>query len=47
VRKGLEYSDRAYVMRIGGIEFTAPSRELLDSDRIELAYFGGAGAAPG
>ena len=41
VRKGLEYSDRAYVMRIGGIEFSAPSRELLDSDRIELAYFGG------
>ena len=47
VRKGLEYSDRAYVMRIGGIEFSAPSRELLDSDRIELAYFGGAGEAPG
>ena len=47
VRKGLEYSDRAYVMRIGGIDFSAPSSELLESDRVELAYFGGAGRVSG
>ena len=40
VKKALEVSDRAYVMRIGGIEFTAPSRELVDGKRIEEAYFG-------
>ena len=40
VRKGLEVSDRAYVMRIGGIEFEAPSHTLVDGKRIEDAYFG-------
>jgi branched-chain amino acid transport system ATP-binding protein len=40
VKKGLEVSDRAYVMRIGAVDFTAPSQELLLSNRIELAYFG-------
>jgi branched-chain amino acid transport system ATP-binding protein len=41
VKQGLEVSDRAYVMRIGAVDFTAASRELLHSDRIEKAYFGG------
>lgn len=41
VKKALEVSDRAYVMRIGGIAFTAPSHELVDGKRIEEAYFGG------
>ena len=40
VKKGLEVSDRAYVMRIGGIEFEAPSHTLVDGKRIEEAYFG-------
>ena len=39
VKKGLEVSDRAYVMRIGGIEFEAPSHTLVDGKRIEEAYF--------
>jgi branched-chain amino acid transport system ATP-binding protein len=40
VKKGLESSDRAYVMRIGAVDFSAPSQELLSSNRIEQAYFG-------
>ena len=48
VRKGLESSARTYVMRIGAVDFEAPSAELLEDDRIEQAYFGGAAtpAAP-
>ena len=44
VRKGLESSARTYVMRIGAVDFEAPSAELLEDDRIEQAYFGGAAA---
>ena len=44
VRKGLESSVRTYVMRIGAVDFEAPSAELLEDDRIEQAYFGGAAA---
>ncbi len=42
VKKGLESSARTYVMRIGAIDFEAPSGDLLTDDRIEQAYFGGA-----
>jgi branched-chain amino acid transport system ATP-binding protein len=35
VKKGLEISDRAYVMRIGAVDFMAASSELLHGDRIE------------
>ena len=41
VKKGLEVSTRAYIMRIGAIDFEAPSEELLHDNRIETAYFGG------
>ncbi len=40
VNKALEISDRAYVMRIGGIEFSGPSAEVRASDRLRDAYLG-------
>jgi|SRR5581483_9321297 len=40
VKKALEVSHRAYVMRIGGIEFSGPSREIAESGRLHDAYLG-------
>lgn len=41
VRKALEIADRAYVMRIGGIEFSGPSDEVAEMERLKDAYLGG------
>ena len=40
VRKALEIADRAYVMRIGGIEFSGPSDEVAEMERLKDAYLG-------
>ncbi len=40
VRKALEISDRAYVMRIGGIEFSGSSERVADEQRLKNAYLG-------
>jgi len=40
VKKALEISHRAYVMRIGALDFEGPSREILASGRLESAYLG-------
>jgi branched-chain amino acid transport system ATP-binding protein len=40
VKKALELTDRAYVMRIGGIDFVGPSAEVAGSDRLRDAYLG-------
>jgi len=42
VKKAIEIAERAYVMRIGGVEFEARCETLSDDPRIETAYFGGA-----
>ena len=40
VNKALEVSDRAYVMRIGAIDFSGPSAEVAKSDKLTHAYLG-------
>ena len=40
VNKALEVSDRAYVMRIGGIDFSGPSAEVAKSEKLAHAYLG-------
>jgi branched-chain amino acid transport system ATP-binding protein len=38
VVKALEIADRAYVMRVGGMDFSGPSREVAESERLVDAY---------
>ena len=40
VRKALEIADRAYVMRIGGMDFSGPSDEVAEKERLKDAYLG-------
>ncbi len=40
VKKALEISHRAYVMRIGALDFDGSSQEILASGRLESAYLG-------
>jgi branched-chain amino acid transport system ATP-binding protein len=40
VRKALDIADRAYVMRVGGMDFHGPSAEVAKSDKLALAYLG-------
>ena len=40
VNKALEVADRAYVMRIGGIEFSGTSAEISKGGRLKNAYLG-------
>ena len=40
VSKALEISDRAYVMRIGGIEFSGNSADVAEGERLKDAYLG-------
>ena len=40
VNKALEVSDRAYVMRIGAIDFSGPSPEVAKSEKLAHAYLG-------
>jgi branched-chain amino acid transport system ATP-binding protein len=40
VKKALEISHRAYVMRIGALDFDGPSHDILASGRLESAYLG-------
>ena len=40
VNKALEVSDRAYVMRIGGIDFSGPSAAVAESEKLTHAYLG-------
>lgn len=40
VNKALELADRAYVMRIGGVDFHGPSAEVARSDKLKHAYLG-------
>jgi len=40
VKKALEISHRAYVMRIGALDFQGSSRDILASGRLESAYLG-------
>ena len=40
VNKALEIADRAYVMRIGGIEFSGTSAEVAEGERLKDAYLG-------
>jgi branched-chain amino acid transport system ATP-binding protein len=40
VKRALEISHRAYVMRIGALDFVGSSREILASGRLESAYLG-------
>ena len=40
VNKALEIADRAYVMRIGGIEFSGTSAEVSQSERLKNAFLG-------
>ncbi len=40
VNKALEISDRAYVMRIGAIDFHGPAQEVAQSERLKDAYLG-------
>ena len=41
VRKALDVADRAYVMRIGGMDFSGPSDEVAEKERLKDAYLGG------
>ena len=41
VNKALEIADRAYVMRIGAIDFHGPAKEVAESERLKDAYLGG------
>jgi branched-chain amino acid transport system ATP-binding protein len=40
VTKALEISDRAYVMRVGAMDFSGPSAEVGKSERLSEAYLG-------
>ena len=40
VRKALDLADRAYVMRIGGIEFSGTSDEVAGEERLKGAFLG-------
>ena len=40
VKKALEVADRAYVMRIGGIEFSGASDDVAKAERLKDAYLG-------
>jgi branched-chain amino acid transport system ATP-binding protein len=40
VNKALEIADRAYVMRIGAIDFSGPSNEVASSEKLKDAYLG-------
>jgi len=40
VNKALEIADRAYVMRIGAIDFHGPAKEVAESERLRDAYLG-------
>lgn len=40
VNKALEIADRAYVMRVGAMDFSGPSAEVAKSDRLSDAYLG-------
>ena len=40
VNKALEIADRAYVMRIGSIDFHGPAKEVAASERLKDAYLG-------
>ncbi len=40
VTKALEVSDRAYVMRVGAMDFSGPSAEVAQSERLSDAYLG-------
>lgn len=40
IKKALEIAHRAYVMRIGGIDFSGPSAEVAASERLHNAYLG-------
>jgi len=40
VNKALEIADRAYVMRIGSIDFHGPAKEVAASERLRDAYLG-------
>jgi branched-chain amino acid transport system ATP-binding protein len=40
VNKALEVADRAYVMRIGAIDFHGPAKEVAASERLRDAYLG-------
>ena len=40
VNKALEIADRAYVMRIGAIDFHGPAKEVASSERLKDAYLG-------
>ena len=38
--KALELADRAYVMRVGAMDFNGPCAELLRDERLANAYLG-------
>jgi branched-chain amino acid transport system ATP-binding protein len=40
VTKALEIADRAYVMRVGAMDFSGPSAEVARSERLSEAYLG-------
>ena len=40
VNKALEIADRAYVMRIGGMEFSGPSAVVAEGEKLKNAYLG-------
>jgi len=40
VKKALDIADRAYVMRIGGMDFSGPSVEVARSESLKDAYLG-------
>jgi branched-chain amino acid transport system ATP-binding protein len=40
VTKALDLSDRAYVMRVGAMDFSGPSPEVARSERLSEAYLG-------
>ena len=40
VNKALETADRAYVMRIGGIDFSGTSADVAEGERLKDAYLG-------
>jgi branched-chain amino acid transport system ATP-binding protein len=44
-RLALSFADRAYVVETGRIALTGAARELLDNERIQEAYLGGANDA--
>lgn len=40
VKQALDVADRAYVMRIGGIDFSGPATDVAESERLRDAYLG-------